>query len=251
MKVFLLTLAIVDDIGAIVVIAVFYNGGLKFGWLAGAVALVAGIALLKQVRVRWLAVYAVLGITLWVATFESGVHATIAGVVLGLLVPARGDDSLADRLEHLLDPWASFVIVPIFALANAGIPLSRHVLAGGWSIAVVSWPDLSSARSSASRGSVADRTPRYRIVAARSDMATRVRHRRCAGIGFTVSLFITDLAFADVLRQHQAKIGVLTASVLAALLGSTLLVLAARRAALRARTGSRGWPPARGQQVTP
>jgi NhaA family Na+:H+ antiporter len=249
MKVFLLTLAIVDDIGAIVVIAVFYNGGLKFGWLAGAIALVACIALLKRVRMRWLAVYAVLGITLWIATFESGVHATIAGVVLGLLVPARGDAPLAERLEHWLDPWASFVIVPIFALANAGIPLSRHVLAGGWSIAVGVVAGLVVGKVVGITGAA---WLTVRLGIGSMPPGATWRHvfgiAGVAGIGFTVSLFVTDLAFSDVPRQHQAKVGVLTASVLAALIGSTLLILAARRTA-RAEPGT--GLTATDQQVTP
>ena len=153
LKLFLLTLAIVDDIGAIVVIAVFYAGDLEPRLLATALGLVVLMVVLRRAGVVWSPAYALLGVGVWVATQASGVHATIAGVALGLLTPARalapgavarewvadlGDDptpaeldamtrlartsvSPAERLEHLLHPWTSFLVVPLFALANAGV----------------------------------------------------------------------------------------------------------------------------------
>jgi len=153
LKLFLLTLAIVDDIGAIVVIAFFYATDVQPIFLAGALALVTAMLGLRRAGVVWLAPYVVLGVGVWLATQASGVHATIAGVALGLLAPARpltpaavarewagdlSDDpgpaeldamtrlaqtsvSPAERLEHRLHPWTSFVVVPVFALANAGV----------------------------------------------------------------------------------------------------------------------------------
>ncbi len=265
MKVFLLTLAIVDDIGAIVVIAVFYGGGLSLGWLGLAAGLVGIMALLQRAHVRSMSVYVVFGLAVWFATFESGVHATIAGVVLGLLTPALAhlphdeagpvavqtiedgpDISLSDaqrvgfltresvpvteRLEDALHPWTSFVIVPIFALANAGIPLSRHVLAGHWPIAggVVAGLVLGKVIGITGAAWLAQRLGLASLPAG-ARWPHVVGIAGVAGIGFTVSLFITDLAFVEPSRQEAAKVGVLAASVLAASLGSTLLVLVARR----------------------
>ena len=159
LKLLLLSLAIVDDIGAIIVIAVFYSGGLAWAPLGAAVGLLAVIAVLHRVGVVWWPIHVLLGVGVWLATYASGVQATIAGVALGLLMPTRplvrhlsvslGDGditpsppvvrrvkqhvqetiSAAERLEHTLHPWTSLVVVPLFALANAGVPLSRGSLA--------------------------------------------------------------------------------------------------------------------------
>ena len=163
LKVFLLTLAIVDDIGAIVVIAIFYTESLAFDWLALAVALLVVVVGLQRAQVRYVPVYVAVGIVVWLAMFESGVHATIAGVILGLITPARpfqpeieaetivdrlggprpdlrAEDvretslliresvPISERIEHALHPWTSFVVIPIFALANAGVRLSAEPL---------------------------------------------------------------------------------------------------------------------------
>ncbi len=162
LKVFLLSLAIVDDIGAIPVIALFYSDQLHTGWLLAAASLVGVIVLLRAASVKWVPVYVAVGSFVWLATFESGVHATIAGVLLGLLTPARPADpggfqdvasgaagleeepdaeslraihmeaqetvSVAERLEHVLHPWTSYVVIPLFALANAGVALSAGSL---------------------------------------------------------------------------------------------------------------------------
>ncbi|MEA2704753.1 MAG: Na+:H+ antiporter, NhaA family, partial [Actinomycetota bacterium] len=134
LELFLLTLAIVDDIGAILVIAVVYSDGISFTPLLAAALLVGAMALLRFRGVRWLPVYVLLGIGVWLACYESGVHATIAGALLGLLAPARpvapakSDVSVAERLEHRLHPVTSFVVVPLFALANAGVVLKADAL---------------------------------------------------------------------------------------------------------------------------
>ncbi len=124
LKLFLLTLAIVDDIGAIVVIALFYGDGIQPGWLLGAVASVAVMLAMRRVAAHpaW---YVLPGVLLWVCMFESGVHATIAGVILGLLTPTGevGGRPVLTIMEDGLHPWSSFVVVPIFALANAGVVL--------------------------------------------------------------------------------------------------------------------------------
>jgi NhaA family Na+:H+ antiporter len=129
-KVFLLTLAIVDDILAITVIAVFYTGQLAVAWLAVAAAGMVLVLLLRQLGVRAISAYVPLGVLVWLATLESGVHATIAGVALGLATPARpaGGRPVLEQLEHRLHPLSSYVVIPLFALANAGVSLGGDAL---------------------------------------------------------------------------------------------------------------------------
>jgi len=263
LKLFLLTLAIVDDIGAIVVIAVFYAGEIQPEFLLTAAALIGAMLGLRRAGVVWLAPYVVLGSGVWLATQASGVHATIAGVVLGLLAPAqrlipgavarhwagdladepgpaeldamtrlaRSAVSPAERLEHLLHPWTSFLIVPLFALANAGVELGGDSFAG---------PGAARATVGVVLGLVAGKT--LGITAA-AWLAVRTGLGRLpegatwpmvagvaalGGIGFTVALFIAELAFAPGPLQDAAKIGVLSASALAAALGATMLRRACR-----------------------
>ena len=235
LKLFLLALAIVDDIGAIVVIAVFYAADVQPLALAVAVALVGVVVVLRIIRVAALPVYVVLGAAVWLATFRSGVHATIAGVVLGLLAPARATtpDATppAERLEQTLHPFSSLVIVPVFALANAGVALDAGALgdAAGRGVALgvgvglvvgklvgVSLGALVAVRLGL--GTLPDGVGWRHVVGAAG----------LAGIGFTVSLFVTDLAFADPGLQSAAKVGILAASALASVIG--VLVLATRPA---------------------
>ena len=260
LKLFLLTLAIVDDLGAIVVIAVFYSGGVDLSALALGAAGVVAIVALRALGVRWTPVFVALGIAVWYATFESGIHATIVGAVLGLLVPARplaaaavarewaadlSDEpepadvrtmtllanrsmSLAERWEHDLHPVTSFAIVPLFALANAGVTLRSDVFQepGAWAVAtgialgliVGKTIGISAASWLAVRsglGRLPEGTSWRQLVGAAA----------VAGIGFTVSLFITDLAFDGTPMASGAKIAILAASVAAALVGAALLAL--------------------------
>jgi Na+:H+ antiporter, NhaA family len=262
LKLFLLALAIVDDIGAIVVIAVSYTEDIGGEALLAAAGLVVVVAAMRRAGVTWIAPYAVIGAALWLALHESGVHATLAGVVLGLMTPtqpirhpelvdageladvssyeaarqtataARESVSVVEWLEHQLHPWTSFVIVPLFVLANAGLPLSgaavsdalRSSVAGGIVIGLV--------------------VGKFVGVAGFTWLAARLRIARLpedatwsgilgvsalAGIGFTVSIFITDLAFAGTPLEDEAKIAILAASVLAAAIGSALVVTLSRR----------------------
>jgi NhaA family Na+:H+ antiporter len=227
LKVFLLTLAIVDDLGAIVVIAVFYAGDLRFGWLAAAVVGLAIVYGMQRGGVRNTSVYWLVGALIWFATWQSGVHATIAGVALGLLAPSGP----RERLAKALHPWTSFVVVPVFALANAGVALGHELNGPGLRVSlgvvvglvVGKLVGVAGATWLTVRLGLAPRPagatwPQVGGVAA------------LAGIGFTMSLFVTDLAFtgraqADDLVAH-AKLGVLGASVIAATVGSALLVVA-------------------------
>jgi NhaA family Na+:H+ antiporter len=229
LKVFLLSLAIVDDVGAILVIALFYSTVIQLEWLMGALLLLLAIVVLRRLRVHWVPAYAILGVLVWLATLESGVHATIAGVALALLTPARptepGGLSVAERVQHLLHPWSSFLIVPVFALANAGLALgvetgekiASHVAAGVIvGLVVGKIVGISAASWVATRMGVA-----------RLPDGVTWRHivggAALAGIGFTVSLFVTGLAFSDPALISEAKIGILTGSIAAGLLGTAIL----------------------------
>jgi NhaA family Na+:H+ antiporter len=231
LKVFLLTLAIADDIGAIVVIALFYSSGLDLGWLLAAAGLIPAIVLLLRLRVRWVPLYAVIAIAVWFATFESGIHATIAGVVLGLLTPAR-DSSAAERLGRALHPWSSFVVIPVFALANAGLNLSGDAIGDAFTSTVAIGVAAGLVVGKIVGVSLAALAA-TRLGVARLPEGVSWRHilggGAVAGIGFTVSLFITDLAFSNPAFVAEAKVGILGASVGAGIIGALILTTAKRR----------------------
>jgi NhaA family Na+:H+ antiporter len=235
LKVLLLAIAALDDVGAIVVIALFYGDGVRLGWLAAALGALGLVIALMQVGVRARSLYGALAVAVWVCTYGSGIHATIAGVALGLVVPAshrapdQGATSVADRLMTQVNPWSSLVVVPLFALANAGIPLSLADLADA-------------GRSPITAGIVAGLVVGKLVgVSAAAWVAVRLglarlprgvtwRHivgmAAIAGIGFTVSLFIAGLAYFPGAVHDDARMGILAASVLAATLGLTLLLSA-------------------------
>ncbi len=234
LKVFLLALAIVDDLGAIAVIAIFYTEEIALDAGAIAVALVALVFVLQRVGVRSVWPYVIAGVALWVAVFESGVHATVAGVALGLLTPAwpLGDDDGAEspleRLERMLHPWVSFGIVPLFALANAGVALSGDSLSAAAESRVAIGIVL---------GLVAGKTAGILLatwLAVRTgagSMPAGARWPQIAGVamlggvGFTVSLFVTGLAFDAPALAGDAKLGVFAGSLVAGVLGFTVVRL--------------------------
>jgi NhaA family Na+:H+ antiporter len=261
LKVLLLALAIVDDIGAIVVIAAFYSDGLSVAWLAVAVAGLAATALLRRRAVWYMPVYAVMGVGVWFATHESGVHATLAGVALGLLAPARplmpevdadriagelsNDTSVSaeevrdisfrlresvpvtERLQTLLHPWTSFIIVPLFALANTGVEISTDSVADavGSPVTLGVVAGLVVGKLVGVAGAIA-LGQHLGLGELPAGVTTRhvVGMAGLAGIGFTVSLFVTGLAFDDPALTDQAKLGILAASVLAAAVGAAILM---------------------------
>jgi Na+:H+ antiporter, NhaA family len=236
-KLFLLSVAIVDDIIAILVIAIFYSSGINLWWLA-----VAAIGLLAAVGLRRLGVvspwgYVPLGVLTWVATFESGVHATLVGVAFGLLTPAHrigGRDVLRD-LEDTLHPVSAFLVIPIFALANAGVDLRGGLLGEAFgqrlTWAVIAGLVLGKIIGIAGVTHLA-RWRRWGALPADMHPREIIGVAALGGIGFTVSLFITDLAFDTAGLIGQAKVGILAASAAAALIGTALLLRApaARRA---------------------
>jgi NhaA family Na+:H+ antiporter len=236
LKVFLAALAIADDIGAVLVIAFFYTE--RISWIslgAGGVFFVALLAA-NRAGVRHLLIYAILGLGLWVAFLQSGIHATVAGVLLAITIPARqpiasravltSNDSPMLRLEHTLIPWNRYLIMPVFALANAGValgsgaarsvaaPVSLGVIFGlviGKPIGVVLFSWLAT---------------RTRLAAMLDGIGWRqiVGVGMLGGIGFTMSLFIANLAFGDGPALETAKVGILVASVVSGLAGAIVLV---------------------------
>jgi Na+:H+ antiporter, NhaA family len=229
LKLFLLTLAIVDDVGAILIIAVFYSSGLSGPWLGGAVATLLVFFVFQRVGIRHPVAYVVPGVVLWVCTLESGVHATLAGVVLGLLAPNqdwRGQPVIG-RLEHLLHPWTSFVVVPLFALANAGVALGGQVL-GDALTSRVTLGVMAGLVLGKTLGVSAAVAAAVRLRLGRLPPGVHPRQvvgaAALAGIGFTVSLFIADLSFAGTALLDDAKVGILLASLTSGLLGVLVLL---------------------------
>ena len=227
LKLFLLTLAIVDDIGAIVVIALFYGEGIDLRWLAGTGAVIVVIVLMRLASLVHPAWYVLPGVALWVVTFESGVHATIAGVILGLLTPTGpvGGRQVLTDLEDTLHPWSSFLVVPVFALANAGVVLDRASLEAAVT-GTVAWGVVLGLVVGKPLGIMTSSALAVRLRIGVLPAGVALRHLMglslIAGIGFTVSLFVADLAFAGELLG-EAKVAILAASVLAAAGGSILV----------------------------
>ena len=263
-RLFLLTLAIVDDIGAILVIAVFYTSDLSLTWLAIAVGLLAAMVVARLLRVWTVVVYAILGVGTWFALLESGVHATLAGVAIGLLAPAtpllneevarehardalrdnmldpdelaklrfllKESVSVVERLISALHPLSAYVVLPVFALANAGVELGAigTVFAEPVGLGIILGLVLGKpvgiflASFAAVRLGVA-RLPEH------TSWSMVLGLGAVAGIGFTVSIFIAGLSFpgADLLTE-EAKIAILLASLIAAVVGVALLLAATR-----------------------
>jgi NhaA family Na+:H+ antiporter len=256
LRVFLLALAIVDDLGGIIVIAVVYTSDLQPQWLILAAAAVLAAWATRQAGVYSYAPYIALGVILWLALHESGIHTTIAGVIMGLLAPAtprraaeyidaeelgalseaqavrvatttaRGSVSIVEWLGHILQPWASFVIVPIFALANTGIEVSWDAL-GNALESKLAWGIFAGLVVGKPVGILA--MTYLSTKAGIADKPAGAQPRRLlgvgttAGIGFTVAIFITDLALTDPVQQETAKLAILIASVVALLISITIL----------------------------
>ena len=241
LKVFLTAVAILDDLGAIVIIALFYTDTLSLMMIGGAVAVLAALDAMNRAGLKMLTPYLLFGLLLWFFVLRSGVHATIAGVLLAFMIPlAKGGNGDAQsplhRLEHALHPWVAFLILPIFGFANAGVPL------GGLSLAALSQPvTLGSAlglfvgKQIGILGAV--------WLAVKSGLAQKPAAASWAqvyglallcGIGFTMSLFIGLLAFpASGQLQAETKVGVLLGSLLSAVAGWVVLRLAAKTAVSR------------------
>jgi len=231
LRVFLAALAIADDLGAVLVIGIFYTTGVHAIALVGAAVIFAILIAANRSGIRGAAFYIALGIVLWLFVLLSGVHATIAGVLLALAIPARsrgGDDqrrTLLDSFESALHAPVAFVIMPAFALANAGVPLGGSVAAALGSpvaLGVVLGLVLGKPAGIMLASAVAVRTGAARLP---DGVSWRQLHgvSWLGGVGFTMSLFIAALAFPDTTTLDVAKLGVLTASISAGAVAYLLL----------------------------
>ena len=255
---FLLDLAVIDDIGAILIIALFYTSDLSFQWTLFAIASLFLVFALKKLGIEFRLAYVLAGLALWLSLYKTGIHPTIAGVILGLLTPAspfiqqkyidqeeptnletidhvkesqkivKGSISTVEWLEHSIHPWSSYLIVPLFAFSNSGIVISSSSIQGAlnaslfWAIfigLVIGKPlgifILALAIKKFDIGDLPTGASLREILA--TGMA--------AGIGFTVAIFISKLAFQDTAQQEQAIFGVLCASVIAGMLSFVLFAL--------------------------
>lgn len=227
LKIFLAAFAIIDDLGAIVLIALFYSKGFSLPAFATAFIIFLGLLLLNRTGVKRLSVYLVSGVVMWYCLLQSGVHATLAGVLLAFAIPfGNGDgDSPSTRLLHVLHKPVSYLIMPVFALANTGVVFSAEALAG-----------LASANSlGIFLGLLVGKPLGITLCAFAAVKTGLARLPRAAnwlhiagvgllgGIGFTMSIFITLLAFQDALLVEQAKMTVLFSSLLAGVAGFWLL----------------------------
>ncbi len=235
LKAFLLSVAIFDDLGAIIIIALFYTAKLSLVSLAVAAGFILVLAMLNRAGVMRPAAYLLVGVALWVAVLKSGVHATLAGVAVALFIPLRAPDgqasdtsgSMLRRLEHTLHPWVAFAILPIFAFANAGVPLGGMTFADALhpvplgialgllvgklvGVTALSWIGVRLGAASLPEG-----------VGWPQLVGTAV----LCGIGFTMSLFIAGLAFGTGGGAYEGleRIGILSGSLLAGLAGYAIL----------------------------
>ena len=264
LRAFLLGLAIVDDIGAIIIIAAVYSTGVSFGWLLVSIIGVSAVVVARRLGVQSVLLYVAVGVAIWLGLYQGGVHPTLAGVVMGLLTPsivrkqtdlvdieelsdasasvdlgspsskAEKSVSVVEWLQHVLHPWTSFLIVPIFALANSGIHISLNGLRDAAGSAVT-WGVFFGLMLGKPLGVVI--ATRAAVRSGISDLPEGSTTRQimgvgmASGIGFTVAIFITKLALTDPIQQEHAKLAILLASVAAAGLAMLLLKTPASRPA--------------------
>lgn len=237
LRLFLLTVAIVDDIGAVTIIALFYTAGIKLAWVIGAMLVLGAMIALNRARVARTWPYILLALGLWYCVLFSGVHATIAGVAAAFTIPMRGsdDDTMLERIEHTLAPWSAYLIVPVFGFANAGVSLAGLGLEGVTAplpLAVAAGLVMGKQLGIFACVFAADRVGFAKRPVGASWPEIWGVSVLC-GIGFTMSLFIGELAFPGVgslaieLRD-EAKIGVLGGSLVSAVLGFAILRMTAR-----------------------
>jgi NhaA family Na+:H+ antiporter len=244
LRTFLLGLAVIDDIGAILIIAFVYTTGVNFSWLLAGLLATLAIVLFKTIGANSTYIYIFIGALLWYSLYRSGVHPTLAGVILGLLTPnipkehlhmkdvEDGSLSIIEWLEAKIHPWSSFVIVPLFAFANTGVAISSEMISDVWR-SPVSWGiflglvigkplGVFAAVFAASKAKLCD----FPTGATNSSL---IATGSAAGIGFTVAIFIAQLAFNDTVLQDLAVIAVIIASVVSGILSWLIFKVSSSR----------------------
>ncbi|WP_295481364.1 Na+/H+ antiporter NhaA [uncultured Pseudomonas sp.] len=237
LKLFLMTLAIIDDLGAIIIIALFYSGALSSLALSLAGACLLALLGMNRLGVKRLAPYLIVGLVLWVCVLKSGIHATLAGVMLAMFIPLRGrDDKTASpliTLEHALHPWVAYAILPLFAFANAGVSL----------VGVTAQSFIHSVPLGVAIGLVLGKTVgvfgltwvaiklRLASLPAGANWGQVFGVAILCGIGFTMSLFVGSLAFPSGVSEYagEDRMGILTGSFFAALIGYAVTAAASRQ----------------------
>jgi NhaA family Na+:H+ antiporter len=237
LRIFLLALAVIDDIVAILIIALVYSDGISINWLLISVAVIASIYILKQINIRATLIYIGIGVLLWFALYKTGVHPTLAGVILGLLTPnapktTGNSESVIEWLEDRVHPASSFLIVPLFAFANTGVALNLDTLEIA-SSSLIAWGIFFGLVVGKPIGILFST-----IVAARLKIAELPASAStpmiaatgsAAGIGFTVAIFIAQIAFDNRQTQEIAIIAVIAASLVSALLSWAMFRVFSKR----------------------
>jgi NhaA family Na+:H+ antiporter len=241
---FLLALAVIDDIGAILIIALVYSAGVSASWSLFAAITVALIYLLNRFGVRSTFVYILFGIALWYCMYRSGVHPTLAGVILGLMTPnilkvnpklqdaEDGQVSVIEWLEHKIHPWSSFVIVPFFAFANTGVVITMDSINDALS-SPIAWGIFAGLVIGKPIGVLASVFIARKINLGQYPQGAKgfdvLATGSAAGIGFTVAIFIANLAFSDAATQDLAIFAVIMASLVSAVISVLLFKLVSRK----------------------
>jgi len=241
---FLLALAVIDDIGAILIIAFVYSTGIKFSWLAAAALCIAMIAMLKKAGVESTLIYFLFAFTLWFCLYKTGVHPTLAGVILGLMTPnivrkrtrvediEDGSVSVIEWLEHKFHPISTFFVVPVFAFANTGVVITAESIKDA-SQSVIAWGIFFGLVIGKPLGvliaSIAAKRSKLAEFPEGAKNSSILATGSAAGIGFTVAIFIANLAFDDAQTQDIAVLAVIAASLVSALLSIALFKLLARK----------------------
>jgi NhaA family Na+:H+ antiporter len=242
---FLLALAVIDDIGAILIIALVYSSGIAFSWVAASIAAVLLILMLKKMSITSFFPYVLCGLLLWYGLYRTGVHPTLAGVILGLLTPSLEkpntdlediDDHSISYIEYLevkLHPLSSLVIVPIFAMANTAVVVTENSLVAA-STSVVAWGIFLGLVVGKPLGVLISAYAASKVGIAQlpddSSVGKLTATGSAAGIGFTVALFIADLAFESQELQNIAVVAIIAASMVSAILSSLIFAIIRSRA---------------------
>lgn len=241
---FLLALAVIDDIGAILIIALVYSSGVSTSWSLLAAITVAAIYLLNKFGVKSTYVYILFGIALWYCMYKSGVHPTLAGVILGLMTPNilkensklhDGEDnqvSVIEWLEERIHPWSSFIIVPLFAFANTGVVITSDSINDAIN-SPIAWGIFAGLVIGKPIGVLASVFIAQKINLGKYPQGAKsvdiLATGSAAGIGFTVAIFIANLAFSDPATQDLAIFAVIIASLVSALLSVLLFKLVSKK----------------------
>ena len=241
---FLLALAVIDDIGAILIIAFVYSSGVIISWVLAGVLAIIGVLIFQKIKLNQIVFYVIFGVLLWFSLYKSGVHPTLAGVIMGILTPnihrngsglhdeSDGEVSVIEWIENKLHPWSSFVIVPIFAFANTGVVISQDSISSAldspiaWGIfvgLVIGKPvGIFATIYLAKRVNIGELPEGARP---KSIFATG----SAAGIGFTVAIFIANLAFTDPKVQDLAVVSIISASVISGLASFVIFKLSGKK----------------------